>query len=396
MDVTTRPTSPLTLASRHSSWETQINEQYFSIARGNHSSRKPRRRYNVPGIPEIDDFYKQYEQRRQRRKAAAAADRASTTDRHMSRADADVPPGSPGHIFQMQDVGEELPESTFSVKSTPARQRHQGSTSYRNLDAMSQRYGLYSSSPRFRFALSYKTGCKSPVLKAASSTESFRNATTKAKTQFYEKQHYKAPDVSSLPSAEHFHALPQPLQPPPVYNPTSDTCDASAYETWRVACEAKLSIKEELEAIPAPPLPSCVSCRDDDISQGRRTNVACQHSMKELYRSSVKNNNGARQIDQTAYFKILKNERHIWHPDRFSKCKAEFRPEILKVANLLFVCAGELYDIESKRLTAMGVDLQTIGSIKTKPTTATTAASATTVPTQSGPDLTAAPLPTDT
>lgn len=76
--------------------------------------------------------------------------------------------------------------------------------------------------------------------------------------------------------------------------------------------------------------------------------------MDKIYRSSLLL---AGKTEITEYYLFLKQQRNVWHPDRFSTCDNDRYPSIGRDACTLFRIAKDLLEIEKKMLLDLGIEL---------------------------------------
>jgi uncharacterized membrane protein len=105
----------------------------------------------------------------------------------------------------------------------------------------------------------------------------------------------------------------------------------AAFKDWKTYREPLLDLKKAITEFPEPY--ADFDCADAACKQKKRLLKLCQHGIERLYRAA------GGDLKQ-----LLKDERCIWHPDKFSGCPADPEGVFYKKATELCQVINPLYD----------------------------------------------------
>ncbi|KFY14799.1 hypothetical protein V492_02406 [Pseudogymnoascus sp. VKM F-4246] len=91
------------------------------------------------------------------------------------------------------------------------------------------------------------------------------------------------------------------------------------YKRWKMECDIAFRDKPSMTKFPFPPLPRCthLNC----FAFAKVPTPACPHNVKQFLKGSG-----------VFSMRFLRLERYRWHPDRFSTCREDLKPEFQRLA----------------------------------------------------------------
>lgn len=103
------------------------------------------------------------------------------------------------------------------------------------------------------------------------------------------------------------------------------------FEDWEKEIDGIFHNRSSMTRFPFPPLPRCThyGCR----AFLEHPVPACPHNVEQFLRGSGKYS-----------LRLVKEQRNLWHEDRFASCRTDLKPEFKRLANSLFVVLDPMYE----------------------------------------------------
>ncbi|KAI1485381.1 hypothetical protein F5X96DRAFT_660229 [Biscogniauxia mediterranea] len=104
---------------------------------------------------------------------------------------------------------------------------------------------------------------------------------------------------------------------------------SNAFEEWKKESEAMMGDRARIRSIPQPK-PTSATCNNSGCEK-RMAGLGvtfCTHTMKQLLDAYVE----VKRLPIGEKERILREQRKIWHPDRFTRCSEDVKEKIQRVA----------------------------------------------------------------